>query len=135
MTTVFRRRIGIMKEFRSFPIKGGKLALDKSVDDAIQAIVANAKKYKEQMNTSEPQRQALFSTINCRKVCHLLLVQKKFNYLCHFLSVTHVFWQLFFKKKQIDVRNPLQLQYFNLAPTYVTRVSSRNISYSFYCCK
>ena len=75
LTTAFFRRIGIMKEFRSFPIKGGKLALDKSVDDAIQAIVANAKKYKEQMNTAEPQRQALFSIINCRKVCHLLLVQ------------------------------------------------------------
>ena len=39
----------------------------------------------------------------------------------------HVFWQLLFKKKQIDVRNPLQLQYFNLAPSYVTRVSSRDI--------
>ena len=36
----------------------------------------------------------------------------------------HVFWQLLFKKKPIDVRNPLQLQYFNLAPSYVTRVSS-----------
>ena len=71
----FRRRIGRMKEFRSFSIKEGKLALDKSVDDAIQAIVANAKKYKEQMNTFEPQRQALFSAINCRKVGHLLLVQ------------------------------------------------------------
>ena len=80
-----------MKEFRSFPIKGGKLALDKSVDDAIQAIVANAKKYKEQMNTAEPQRQALFSAINCRKVCHLLLVPKNFNYLCHFLSVIMYF--------------------------------------------
>ena len=57
-----------MKEFSSFPIKGGKLALDKSVDDAIQAIVANAKKYKEQMNTAEPQRQALFSTVNYKKL-------------------------------------------------------------------
>ena len=74
LPTVFRRRIGRMKEFRSFPIKGEKQALDKSVDDAIQAIVANAKKYKEQMNTTEPQRQALFSAVNCRKVCHLLLV-------------------------------------------------------------
>ena len=70
-----------MKEFRSFLVnerqKWEKLSADKSVDEAIQLIVANAKKYKNHMETAEPQRQALFSTVNYKKVCHLLLAPKR----------------------------------------------------------
>ncbi len=58
-----------MKEFRSIP-QGktwGQFPADKSVDEAIEAIVANAKNYKKLLETAEPQRQALFST-NYNKV-------------------------------------------------------------------
>ena len=69
-----------MKEFRSFLVnerqKWEKLSADKSVDEAIQLIVANAKKYKNHMESAEPQRQALFST-NYKKVCHLLFAPKR----------------------------------------------------------
>lgn len=60
-----------MKEFLSFEKakKWEKCSADKTVDEALEAIVADARKYKELMDTTELQRQSFL--FNNKKVSQI----------------------------------------------------------------